>query len=508
MNLASALETSAVNFAHKTAIAMGECRITFEELNANANRVARALLKMGLKKGDRVATLQGSNPEFAAVFFGILKAGCIAVPLDSRYVADELVSLFDDCTPRVLVAEDIPLQSLLPEYTRLTSIEHTIVFSPVEKSGFTLYEDILAGPDDNPGISINPDDICIISYTGGPTFNPHGVMLSHGAVCEEALDSADILQQTGDDVLIQFALPTYHQFGLTGVLLASIIRGNTVVSVPGTGRSIHSFMEAVEREKGTMYMGVPYIYSLMINVARREGIRHDLSSLRLCASAGAPLEPAVIRLFRQYFNKPLIDMFGQTESVCQVTVMPLDGSGPAGSSGRIIPRWKMKIFDENDNELPAGRTGELVLRGPYMSGFYKQTARTEQVLRNGWLHTGDLGHIDEDGFLFITGRKRRVIILKGQNVFPSDIETVLLTHPSVAEARVMGIADLVRGETIKALVRPATGAEVTEQELRQYCQGKMADYKLPKDIIIVNEIPLEIPIWQRPPDSGQTDIRL
>ncbi len=502
MDLKSVLEESARRFGDKTAILMGEQSVSFRQLNEDANRIAHALLKLGLKKGDRVATMQGSNPEFAAMFFGILKAGCIAVPLDSRYVPDELANLFADCMPRVLAIEKPQSEAILPCLERFPSVEHIITFEPDETVRSITYQDILAdNPSTNPDTAIDPADICIISYTGGPTIHPHGVCLSHGPVCEEARCSAETIGQTEDDVFIQYALPTYHQFGLTAVLLASIATGNTLVSVPGTGRSVDTFMKAVEEYKGTIYMGVPYIYSLMVNVARREGIKYDLRSLRFIASAGAPLEPAVIRLYQRYFRRTILDMYGQTESICQATVMPLDGSGPIGSSGKPMSCWELKIFDDDDNEMPAGKSGEIVLRGPVMTCFWQKPEATARALRNGWLHTGDMGYVDENGFLFITARKRRLVILKGQNIIPADIEKVLESHPSVIEAKVMGVLDLIRGETLRALVRPVPGQVVTDHELRQYCQGKMADYKLPREIIIVDEMPEEIPNWKRPRDK-------
>jgi long-chain acyl-CoA synthetase len=306
--------------------------------------------------------------------------------------------------------------------------------------------------------------------------------------------------------VMQFALPMYHQFGLTAVLLASIHKGNTIVVVPGTGRSITSFMEAVEREKGTIYMGVPYIYSLMINVARREGIKNDLSSLRLCISGGAPLEAAVIRLFRQYYGFNIIDVYGQTETVCHITMMPMDGSGGEGASGKALPCWEIKIFDENDRELPPGREGEIVTRGPVMTGFYNKPEATARIMRNGWLHTGDVGRLDVDGLLYITGRKRRMLILKGQNIFPADIEEVLAAHPQIAAVRILGVIDLIRGETVKALVKLKPGETATEQEIRQYCQGRMADYKLPREIEFVVTMPAAIPLWKRPVNLELADL--
>jgi long-chain acyl-CoA synthetase len=493
------LETAAGRFARKTAVIYEGRRITFRELDAEADRVAAGLKGLGVKKGDRVATIQASNPRFAATFFGIMKAGGIAVPLDSRYVADELASLFDDCQPVALFIEDPPLASLLPALPRFGSIKHIVTMGGPEEGGCIPYEKLVAGSQpprtDTP---IDPEDIAIISYTGGPTLRPHGVALSHRSVATEAVCSADTFRQTADDVILQFALPMYHQFGLTAVLLASVHTGSAIVMVPGTGRSIASFMQAVEREKGTIYMAVPYIYSLMINVARREGIKHDLSSLRLCISGGAPLEPIVVDMFQKYYGRKIVDIYGQTESVCQITVAPIDGSGPTGSSGRAMACWEMKIFDEDDNEMPPDQEGEIVVRGPVMTGFYNKPAATARALRNGWLHTGDIGKLDRDGFLFITARKRRMLILKGQNIFPEDIEAVLLGHPDVAGAKVLGVPDVIRGETVKALVRLKPGKTAAAAEIRQYCQGRLADYKLPREIEFVEVMPETVPLWTRP----------
>ena len=510
-NLNVMLENAVRRFPDKAAILMGERRVSFTQLDEDSNRVAHALIDKGVRKGDRVAMMQASNPEFVTVFFGIMKAGAIAVPLDSRYVADELDRLFADCLPRVLVIENPPLESLLPALLRFKSIEQVITFDPAYAGQFTDYNEILAKyPPSGVDISVEPDDIAIISYTGGPTQKPHGVALSHYSVSTEAVNSAYVFQQTDKDVLMQFALPMYHQFGLTSVLMASIYKGSTVAVVPGTGRSIDSFMEAVERLKGTMYMGVPYIYSLMINVARREGIRHDLSSLRLCASGGAPLEPPIIHMFKESYGMKIIDIWGQTETVSHATVSPIDGSGKTGYTGKPMPCWEIKIFDENDNELHPGQDGEIVARGPVMAGFYNKPEATAEIMRNGWLHTGDIGHLDEEGFLCITGRKRRMLILKGQNIFPEDIEEVLSAHPGIAEVRVMGVIDIVRGETVKALVKLKPGETTTEQEIRQYCQGRMADYKLPRDIEFVDKIPGVIRNWKRPDTESlkKADIRL
>jgi long-chain acyl-CoA synthetase len=498
MDLSSMLENAAGRFPGRTAIVFEGSRVNFGELEEEASRVAGGLVRLGLKKGDRVAMIQSSHPRFVTTFFGIMKAGGIAVPLDSRYIADELASLFDDCRPAALFIDEQPLASLLPAMSRFESLKHIVTCGGPTGGHFVPYEKLTAGSSPRPAAPIDPGDIAVISYTGGPTLRPHGVALSHRSIATEAVNSAEVFRQTENDVLLQFALPMYHQFGLTAVLLASVHKGSTIVMVSGTGRSIDSFMQAVQREKGTIYFAVPYVYSLMINVARREGIRYDLSSLRLCISGGAPLEPVIIDTFRKYYGKKILDIYGQTESVSQITVSPIDGSGPTGSSGRPMPCWEIKIFDEDDHELPPDHEGEIVARGPMMTGYYNKPAATARALRNGWLHTGDVGRIDRDGFLFITARRRKVLILKGQNIFPEDIEAVLISHSAIAGARILGVPDIVRGETVKALIRLKPGARVTEAEIRQYCQGRMADYKLPRDIEFVEVLPEAVPTWNRP----------
>ncbi|MDD5337907.1 MAG: AMP-binding protein [Dehalococcoidales bacterium] len=498
MILSSIPKNTARRLGGKTALVYGDRRIPFAAFEDDSNRFANALVKLGVKTGDRVAMLQNSGPEFIVVFFGIMKAGAIAVPLDSRYVADELASLFNDCTPVLAVSEAALTKPLLEALPRSPSVKNIITVGEGADGQQIRYEKLIKENPSTPvKVKVAPEDIAIISYTGGPTFHPHGVALTHQSLVTEVISSVETFEQTEDDVFMLFALPMYHQFGLTAVLLASFYTGNTVVGVPGTGRSIESFMETIEREKGTVYCGVPYIYSLMINVAKRAGIKYNLSSLRLLASGGAPLEPIVIKQFKQYYGLDIRDIYGQTESICHCTVMPIHGTGKIGSSGKTLSCWEMKIFDANDNELPPGQEGEIVLRGPLMHSFWNQPQKTAEILRNGWLHTGDVGYIDEEGYLFITARSRRMIVLKGQNVFPSDIEAVIQTHPAVAEVKVGGVIDLTRGETISAYVKLKPGAAVTEHDLRQYCQGKMADYKLPRDIEFVDVMPDVLPLWRR-----------
>jgi long-chain acyl-CoA synthetase len=285
-----------------------------------------------------------------------------------------------------------------------------------------------------------------------------------------------------------FALPMYHMFGLASILLTSVHKGSTVVIVPGTGRSTASFLEAIEKERGTIYMGVPYIYALAINIAEREGVKNDLSSLRIWGSGGATLAPDIRHQFRKYYGADILDIWGLTEAVSHVSYHPLDGTSKLDSTGKALPGWEIGTADEKGRRLPINQIGEVIVRGPIMQGYYNNPRATAEVIRDGWLYTGDIGRIDEDGYLYLSGMKKDIIILKGQNVYPVDIEEVLSTHPKINRAIVVGIPDRLRGEIIGVIVNLKKRMTVTEQEIRRFCQERLAEYKLPKQIIFTRSL--------------------
>ncbi len=484
------LENTVKQHGGNTALVLGDRRISYNELEESSNKIANALIKMGVRKGDRVAMSLPNIPEFAIIYFGIVKTGGIAVPLDNRYKVAEFASVFDNSKPKVLITQSPLLESLAPDLSRFASIEHVIDAGSRHEDQFISYRQIMAtSPAQRVKVELAPGDSATISYSGGPASHPHGAIFSHHNLCSEAIESGDGFKQTDKDVVMLFALPMYHNFGLISVLLTSVNKGSTIIIVPGTGISIGSLMEATEQEKGTMLPGVPYIFALAVKMAKREGVKNDLSSLRLCISGGAPLPIGTIRQFKKYYGLTIADIWGLTEAVSQVTCQPIDGTGRLGSSGKPLPIWEIKIVDNNDRELSPDQPGEIIVRGPIMKGYYNNPQTTAETIRNGWLYTGDIGKVDEDGYLFITGRKKRMIILKGQNVYPDEIEEVLHTHPKIAKARVNGIPDKLRGETVKAIIVLKKGETATKQEIRHFCQKQMADYKTPREIIFTDALP-------------------
>jgi len=488
-NLKQMLEAAAETYAGKTAVVCGERRVSYAEIDEAANRVANAFVSMGVKKGDRIAMLMANSPEFVNIYFAIIKAGGIPVPLDVRYKVDELASVFGSCQPRVLVAESDLLEPLVPALSRFEYIEHVIELGARYEGRFPGYGEIMAkGSAERTEVELKPDDIGIISYTSGPTNRPRGTVIDHRSLVFEAIVSGDGFQQTERDKLMLFALPMYHMFGLASVMLASVQKGSTVVIVPGTGRSITSFLETIERERGTMYIGVPYIYALAINVAEREGLRYDTSSIRFWGSGGATLTIDLIEKFKQCYGADILDVWGLTESVSHITHHPPGDPRKPGSSGKALPGWEIRAADDGHNILPPNQIGEIVVRGPMMKGYYNNPQDTAQVIKNGWLQTGDLGYVDEAGYLYLTGMKKDMIILKGQNVWPGDIEEVLCRYDKVAEAAAVGIPDRLRGEIVAAVVKLKSGLYATEQELRNFCQSRMADYKLPKKVFFTRSL--------------------
>ncbi|MBI2869910.1 MAG: AMP-binding protein [Chloroflexi bacterium] len=478
------LAHTARRLGSKAAIILGEQTITYAELAGTSNKVANALLQAGLRKGDRVGLLLNNSLELVSLFLGTIKAGGIAVGLDTRYRLDELDSVLGSCRPRFLTAESPTLEYILPALARFPYVEQIISLDPGYRGRGLIYEDVIrASSAAEPGVALSEDDIATITYTSGPSTHPHGAMFSHRCLSAEAACSAAGFAQTERDIVMLYALPLHHMFGQTTVLLTCLYQGSTIVMVPGTGISINTLMESIEKHRGTILLGVPYIFALAIKMAKREGIKHDLSSLRFCGSGGAPLPVETILEFKRHFGMALGDLWGLTEAVSQVTCQPPDGSGKIGSCGIVLPGWQVKIVDGAGNELAVNQPGEILVKGHFTRGYYNDPEATAKVITDGWLHTGDLGRIDEDGYVYITGRKKRMIILKGQNIYPDDVETVIKTHPKVADVRVTGLPDELRGEIVKAVIYLKPGEECEEAEIRRFCYERMADYKTPKIMV-------------------------
>lgn len=490
MHLKAMLETAAGRFGGRTAVALGGRRLSYAGLDKASNKIANALMAMGITRGDRVAMLLANSPEFVVVYFGIVKMGAIAVPLDTKYKTGELSCLFDDCRPRVLVTESPYLEPIRPLLPCFSYIEKVIDVSPEPSPQFLSYRQIMAEASAQPvKAELKDDDVAQIAYTSGPTLRPRGVMLIHKNLVMNAAITATAFQQTEKDVVMLFALALHHAFGMVIVMLASIGKGSTVIMQ--AGRSMSGLMETIERERVTIFMGVPFVHALLLREIEAEGLKYDISSLRICGSAGSPLDEGIMERFQRYLGKGLIQLYGLTEATALVTCQPIDGSGKIGSVGKAVPPFKIKIVDEDGSELEPGQPGEVMVKGLLMKGYYNKPRATAEAVSNGWLHTGDIGHINEDGELFFLGLKKPMLITKGQNIYFSDVEDVLSAHDKVAEAAAVGIADPdgMRGEVVRAVIRLKSGQTATAAEMKRFCLERMANYKVPKQVVFVDSLP-------------------
>jgi long-chain acyl-CoA synthetase len=484
---------AADRYGDKTAIISGENRLSYKNLDRESNRAAHALCQLGIGRGDKVAFLLGNSPDFIVAFFGVVKIGAIAIPLDPKYKLTELTSLFNDCQPEFLLTESPCLEMISAVWEKFPFLKNILNLGPRPSTqpgigldaGTDNYADLLSSGSPEP-LLFEPgaDDTAVIAYTSGASLSPRGIMLSHQSIAIEAEISGEGFAQTERDIVPVFALPLHHAAGLTIVGLTSLYRGSTLVMM--SGMSVPSLLETIEKERATLFIGVPFIYSLMVRYAEEEGIKNDLSSLRLCAGGGSPVSVELDRRFKELYDHHIAQFWGLTEISAHITVQAPDGSGIPGSIGKPLRGCEVRVIDETGQELPPGRTGELICCGPLMKGYYNNPEATAEIIKNGWLQTGDIGHIDVDGNIFITGRKKDLIIPKGQNIVPSDIETVLLKHSKVAEAAVLGIPDNPRGEVIIAIIHLKSGQTATESEMRRLCLENLANFKVPKEYTFVD----------------------
>ena len=482
LTLKAMLEEMARRYGNKTAIIMGEQRLTYSELDEAANKIAGALREQGVGKGERIVLLANNSPEFAASFFGIIKAGAIAVPLDSKYKITELESLFDNCRPRLLVSEAPVIKTILPVLSRFPYISRIIDLSSHYEKQCLTYRTIMNGcPLNSHHPDPEPQDIASILYTSGPSLQPRGVMLSHEHLVKTAGTGGNFLNQTVRDTVLQFALPMHHIMGLETLLLTAIGRGSTLVILPGL--SIDALLDTVERERVTIFMGVPFVYRLMLRHATEKGIRRDLSSVRLCVVGGAPTSAALIKRFQELYRLNIVQFYGLSEAATLVSCQSPEGTDKPGSAGRALPGWPIKIVNAGGKVTSLNEPGEILVGGLITPGYYHNPAETAAAISDGWFKTGDIGFFDSNGELYICGRKKEMIIAKGQNIYPSDIETILCRHPKIAGARVLGEPDELRGEIITASIRPKNGATASEEEIRHFCRHHLANYKIPRRIL-------------------------
>jgi long-chain acyl-CoA synthetase len=488
MNLIEFISDAAQKYQDRTAFQLGDRIVSFTDLDILSNGLAKNLVAMGIKPGDRIALLLENSPDFAICYFGIVKAGAIAIPLDTKYKVLEIKAVFDDCQPAALIAESAILKALGHEFARFACLKNIVSMGVTEGVACIPFTSLIESADAPPPIAEYPE-LAHIAYTSGPTLRPHGAEITHTHLIEAAAGSATGFGQTDQDTVILFALPLHHTIGIAVIMMTALWAGSRVVIVCGV--SMDAVLCFVEKERATMFHGVPFIYALMVKHFKDNGLKYNLSTLRFCGSAGAPIPVKVISDFEEFTGKNLIQFYGLTESTSHVTCQEVDKSGRSGGVGKAIPGFTIRIVTEDGYDAEVGEPGEVIIEGPIMRAYHNRPGDTDAYIRYGWLYTDDIGVIDDKGELYIKGVKKPMLITKGQNIYFSDISDLLLTHPAVADAAASGFIDPdgMRGEVVLAVVKLKEGLALTEQETKKFFLERLANYKCPKKVLFMSDIP-------------------
>jgi len=473
----------AKNFGEKPAIVFQEEEISFGKLAETVVRLANGLLAHGVRKGDKVAIYLPNRPEYVYSYLALFSIGATVVPLDYMLKNDELEAICAHADASFLITwprEGISFESIRANVATLTDI----VLVGEESPGCGSFSKLLnLGSPEATKASIHDSDRALILYTSGSTGRPKGVCLNYNLdAAPQAMEH--FVDLSARDVKIS-ALPLSHAGGLV-YLQNCVYFGITLVLMERFNPP--EFLRLVEKHKATCLHLVPSMYYALLQLKEFE--KYDLSSLRWVNVFGAPNAPETIRRFKTYCpNAKLLNGWGLTETNAPNTVIPM-GSDRIESIGRPAPWITLRLIDDAGNEVVPGTAGELTIKSwVVMEGYYKDAAMTKEVLRDGWFYTGDLARCDEEGLYYIVGRKKDMIKVSGQLVFPYEVEEVIHNHPAVREVAVVGAPDALRGETVKAFIVAREGAAVAEQDIRDFCRERLAKFKQPQAVAVLEALP-------------------
>ncbi len=484
MDLVQFLKGQARKYGNKILLFSDEGAISYQEFDDITDRMAYGLEKMGINKGDHVAVLHPNSPQSLLSYFAIIKAGGIVVPINSLYTAREIKYLLNDSESKALIAQE-SFSAVLEEMKGETPhLKHVIVRKGTETVEAGITRKVGTALQLIKEKSFDPSDPAMQFYTSGTTGNPKGVILTHRCFYFGGPNIAQNYGLKKDDVTIA-VLPLVHVFAVASPFFGSLSSGGSIVVVERFKPQV--IFEAIEKYKVTWFPGVPTMFIYLLNSLPEN--THDLSSLRMGLSGGASLPVEVLKRWEAAFKAEIIEVYGLTESTGLVTANPVYGIRKPGSVGIAVSGVFAKVVDKDEKELPSGEVGELLFKGPNSTeGYFNRPEETKEKIRNGWVHTGDHAYQDEEGYFFIVGRDKELIISGGYNIYPKEIEEVLHAHPAVSEAAVIGVSDLIKGEVPKAFVCLKEGVTATEEELLQHCKKNLAPYKMAK-IELIKELP-------------------
>jgi long-chain acyl-CoA synthetase len=475
-NLAINLKDAAGQFPDRAAVRLDDQLLTYAAFDDLSARVAGRLRDLGAQPGDRVAMMLPNVTAFPIVYYGILRAGLIAVPMNPLLKEREVRHHLADSGARILFA----WHTAVPEATAGAAQTEVRVLTVADDAATEF-----ASWPDSPEVTVRDDeDTAVLLYTSGTTGTPKGAQLTHANLrANAAVAARTLLTATPDDVIMG-CLPLFHAFGQTCCLNVAVLSGATITLVPRFAPEL--VLKAIERDGVTIFEGVPTMYVAMLGAG--PGIA-DTATLRLCLSGGAALPVEVLRGFEERFGVPVLEGYGLSET-SPVASFNRVGAARPGSIGTPIEGVQMRVVDADGNDVALGEAGEIAIRGHnVMSGYWARPTATAEAIRDGWFHTGDMAKRDADGYFYILDRKKDLIIRGGFNVYPREIEEVLYEHPAVLEAAVLGVPHETHGEEVTAVVALVPGAEATVDDVRDYVKARVAAYKYPRQVWLVDALP-------------------
>ena len=488
-NLSAILKNTVEKYPDRTALIHLEFRWTYEELNSRVNRLADSLLSMGVKKDDGIALMFFNSNHFVEVYFAAVKIGAVAVPVNFRFVGPEIEHIINDSEATIFFYGN-EFQEIISECR--PRLNHVRKFITVDSTDATLaadYEQFLnEGENLEPGVTVAEDDICQIMYTSGTTGKPKGAVITHRAVMWNMVNTIWGREDQEAEIALIIG-PLYHTAALNNHLTIQVALGGTSILIKKFD-PVH-VLTVIQRERATTISGSPTMYHLMLQ--HPDAHKFEASSITKCTVGSAILPGETKRHLEKFFPNisGIYDIYGCTEAAPSITCLKrVDADRKHGSVGQALPFLQVRIVDEADQPVPADTVGELICRGPnVMQGYHGQPEATRETLRGGWLHTGDMARMDDEGFITIVDRKKDMIISGGENISPREVEEVLHTHPLIVDAAVVGMDDAVWGEAVRAFVVPAKDAQLTEIEVIEHCKQSLASYKKPKQVTFIDEIP-------------------
>ena len=481
MNLRELVNNQAKKYKDKTFIYWEDITISYSQIDELTNRVANFLYDLGIRKGDKVSVYLPNMPEYVYLYLGIPKIGAVTGPVNALFKAREVKFVVDHSEAKIIVTIPKLMEIVKEIKNELPNLEHIIVIGDNVEGTLNFWKLMdKSSSNSPPELSINEkDDSAAILYTSGTTGFPKGVLQTHFNIRRDAEMIKDFLKAQ-EHFRFMLILPLFHVNAQIVTVMAPFTIGASCILTPGFSAQTH--WETVAKYKASTFSAVPTILSILLKMPHEN---LDLSSLKFVICGAAPLPVEVFREFEETFKCRIVEGYGLTEGTCASSVNPIptdrEDRRKIGSIGIPLPGNEMKIVDSDGKDLPPNSKGEILVKGDnVMKEYFKNPEANADTLKDSWLYTGDIGHMDEDGFFYITDRKKDMIIRGGENIYPRDMEEVLYSHPAVSLATVIGIRDDIYGELPKAFVVLKEGKSVTTEEILKFCKENLADFKVPK----------------------------